>query len=67
MLLEAASECNIVVDVAQWRVSGLLSFSSLIWGDPFLSDCFHRPSVSFIEGYGELPTQDTSADARQNL
>ncbi|QIX00173.1 hypothetical protein AMS68_005690 [Peltaster fructicola] len=53
VLLEVCSTENIVVDERTKEVTSLVDYSTAIWGDPFISDSFHRPSRSFLEGYGE--------------
>lgn len=53
VLLEVCSTENIVVDERTKDVTSLVDYSTAIWGDPFLSDAFHRPSRSFLEGFGE--------------
>lgn len=67
VLLELAADRNVVVDPAKARVSGLLDFSTAIWGDPFMSDCFYKPTASFVEGYGALPNRSTDERIRQYL
>ena len=67
MLLELASDKNVIVDVRNHRVSGLFDFSSAIWGDPFMSDCFYKPTASFAEGFGKLPNQSSDERLRQYL
>lgn len=67
MLVEMASDRNIVVDESRGRVSGLLDLSTAIWGDPFMSDCFYKPSISFAEGFGKLPNKDVDERIRQYL
>jgi hypothetical protein len=66
-LLELASEDNIVVDVSKMRVTGVLDFSTAIWGDPLLADCFMQPSNDLLEGYGDAPGSDVHARIRQWL
>ena len=67
VLLELASDKNVVVDASKQRVNGLLDFSTAIWGDPFMSDCFYKPTASFVEGYGALPNRSTDERVRQYL
>jgi hypothetical protein len=66
-LLELAPEDNIVVDSSKKRVTGVLDFSTAVWGDPLLSDCFIRPSKHLLEGYGDIPDCDADARIRQLL
>ena len=67
LLLELASDNNVVVDVKNHRVSGVLDFATAIWGDPFMSDCFYKPTASFAEGFGKLPNQTFDERIRQYL
>lgn len=67
VLLELASDRNVVVDAGKHRVNGLLDFSTAIWGDPFMSDCFYKPTASFVDGYGALPNRSTDERVRQYL
>lgn len=67
VLLELASDRNVVVDPRTDRVNGLLDFSTAIWGDPFMSDCFYKPTASFAEGFGKLPNQTSDERIRQYL
>jgi len=66
-LLELASDENVIVDAGKLRVNGLLDYSTAIWGDPFMSDCFYKPTASFVEGYGRLPNKATDERIRQYL
>ena len=65
VLVELASDKNVVVDPKNHRVSGVLDFSSAIWGDPFMSDCFYKPTASFAEGFGRLPNTTSHERCRQ--
>lgn len=67
VLLELASDQNVIIDARDHRVSGLLDFSTAIWGDPFMSDCFYKPTASFAEGFGKLPNQTADERIRQYL
>lgn len=66
-LLETASDKNVTINTNDMSVSGLLDFSSAIWGDPYMSDCFYKPSVSFVEGFGKLPNRTIEERTRQYL
>lgn len=66
-LLEMISDRNVVVDTHSMAVSGLLDFSTATWGDPYMSDCFYKPSVSFAEGFGKLPNRTEEQRIRQYL
>jgi hypothetical protein len=67
VVLELASDKNVVVDVKEEQVSGILDFSTAIWGDSFMSDCFYKPTTSFAEGFGKLPNRSTDERIRQYL
>lgn len=53
VLVEASSTENIITDGRTHDVTSLVDYSTAIWGDPFMSDAFHRPSKSFLDGFGE--------------
>jgi hypothetical protein len=67
VILEMSSDRNIVVDVKEEKITGVLDFSTAIWGDPFLSDCFYKPTASFAEGFGKLPNRTADERVRQYL
>lgn len=67
VLLEVASTDNIVVDERTHDITSLIDYSTAIWGDPFLSDAFHRPSRSFVEGFGEGVDGDNDKRIRHLL
>lgn len=67
VLLELLSDQNVVVDTSSHRVNGLLDFSTAFWGDPFMSDCFYKPTQSFAEGFGRLPNESSDERIRQYL
>ncbi|KAK0290190.1 hypothetical protein LTR91_006379 [Friedmanniomyces endolithicus] len=67
VLLELSADDNVVVDTKTDRVTGLLDFSTAFWGDPYMSDCWYKPTKSFAEGFGKLPNGDTDERTRQYL
>ncbi|KXL42977.1 hypothetical protein M433DRAFT_297562 [Acidomyces richmondensis BFW] len=67
VLLELCSDDNVVVDTKSYKVAGLLDFSTAFWGDPFMSDCFYKPTASFAEGFGRLPNGDADERIRQYM
>ncbi|KAK3618269.1 hypothetical protein LTR56_024758 [Elasticomyces elasticus] len=67
VLLELSVDENVVVDVKNNRVTGLLDYSTALWGDPYLSDCWYKPTASFAEGFGKLPNGDADERIRQYL
>jgi aminoglycoside phosphotransferase (APT) family kinase protein len=67
VLLELSADENVLVDPHRHRVLGVLDYSTAFWGDPFMSDCFYRPTASFAEGFGKLPNGDIDERVRQYL
>lgn len=67
VLLELSNDRNVVVDASKHRVNGLLDFSTAIWGDPFMSDCFYNGTQSFLDGYGVIPNRSTDERIRGYL
>ena len=67
VLVEFYAGRNIVVDLNQNCVTGVLDFSTAFWGDPYLSDCFRKPTASFIDGFGRLPTGNADERIRQHV
>jgi hypothetical protein len=66
-LLELTPEDNVVVDTLKMRVAGVLDYSTAVWGDPLLADCFIQPSKQLLEGYGDMLGSDVHAHIRQWL
>ncbi|CAK4034220.1 aminoglycoside phosphotransferase like [Lecanosticta acicola] len=66
-LLEMYTDKNIVVDTSSYTVSGLMDWSSAMWADPYISDCFYRCSYGFESGFGSLPNRNTDERIRQYL
>lgn len=66
-LVEMYSDKKILADTSTCTVSGLLDFSTAMWGDPFLSDCFYQSSRAFMEGWGTLPNRTVEERIRQYL
>lgn len=67
LLMELVNDHNILVDSRTHSVSGLTDFSSAMYGDPYLSNCFYRPSLAFVDGFGKLPNSTTDERIRQYL
>ena len=67
VLLEVVNDQNILVDPKTLTISGILDFSSAIWGDPFMSDAFYNPRMGFVEGFGKLPNGSSDERIRQYL
>lgn len=56
---------NVLLDEHTKQVTGLVGFSNVIWGDPLMSGGIADGSDAFFEGFGESPSQDQGAKARQ--
>lgn len=67
VLLEMAKDENVLVNTNDYTFAGIVDWSTAIWGDPFMSDCFHKPRVGFAEGFGRLPNRDANERIRQYL
>lgn len=67
VLLEIVNDQNNLVDPKTLTISGILDFSSAIWGDPFMSDAFYNPRMGFVEGFGKLPNGGADERFRQYL
>lgn len=55
---------NVLIDEQTMRVTGLVGFSNVVWGDPMMSGGVEKGSDSFFEGYGECPARTGSVKAR---
>jgi aminoglycoside phosphotransferase (APT) family kinase protein len=55
--LDLCRQDNILVDENTKRITGLVGFSNVIWGDPLLSGGIANGSEAFFEGFGECPVQ----------
>ncbi|WPG97964.1 Hypothetical protein R9X50_00074700 [Acrodontium crateriforme] len=67
VIVDLTGNKNVVVDVESCKVTGLIDYSSAIWGDPFMSNAFCRPSSSFVEGFGRFSSSDADQLIRQYL
>lgn len=68
VILDAISHANVVVSDSHDRVTGLLEYSTAMWGDPLMSDCFYRPTPDFLLGFGEPIIKPSSGErARKSL
>ena len=66
-IIDLRADQNVTVDIKQYRVTRLLDFSTALWGDPYLSDCFYKPSASFTEGFGIRSKGDADERIRRYL
>lgn len=55
---------NILIDEHTKRVTGLVGFSNVIWGDPLLSGGIASGSDAFFEGFGECPVRTGGVKTR---
>ncbi|KAK3071428.1 hypothetical protein LTR53_008632, partial [Teratosphaeriaceae sp. CCFEE 6253] len=66
VVLECLADEDVVVDTKTNRVT-LLDWSTALWGDPYMSDVWYKPTSSFVEGYGKLPNSNPDERTRQYL
>jgi aminoglycoside phosphotransferase (APT) family kinase protein len=65
--LVALSVCepeNVLVNEHTKKVTGLVGFSNVIWGDPLMSGGIEGGSDAFFEGLGERPAKTEGIKAR---
>jgi aminoglycoside phosphotransferase (APT) family kinase protein len=62
--LHACDPQNVLIDEHTKRVTGLVGFSNVIWGDPLMSGGIAHGSEAFFEGYGECPSRTGGIKAR---
>jgi hypothetical protein len=62
--LHACDPQNVLIDEHTKRVTGLVGFSNVIWGDPLMSGGIADGSEAFFEGYGECPSRTGGVKAR---
>lgn len=55
---------NVLIDEHTKRITGLVGFSNVIWGDALLSGGIANGSEAFFEGFGERPSRHGSVKAR---
>ncbi|OAF99750.1 uncharacterized protein CC84DRAFT_1191111 [Paraphaeosphaeria sporulosa] len=56
---------SVLVDEQTKKVTGLVGFSNVIWGDPLMNEAIATGSDAFFEGYGERPPRSPGLHARQ--
>ena len=56
---------NVLVDEHTRQVTGLVGFSTVIWGDALMSGGIEGGSDAFFEGYGQCPARTEGIRARQ--
>ncbi|KAJ4365866.1 hypothetical protein N0V83_008488 [Neocucurbitaria cava] len=62
--LHACDPTNVLIDETTKRVTGLVGFSDVIWGDPLMTGGLEGGSAAFFEGYGSRPVQTGGVKAR---
>lgn len=55
---------NVLIDEQTKRITGLVGFSNVVWGDPLMSGGIENGTEAFFQGYGECPAQTGSVRAR---
>lgn len=55
--LDVCRPDNVLIDEYTRRVTGLVGFSNVIWGDPLMSGGIANGSEAFFEGFGECPVR----------
>ena len=63
--MDACDPRKVLIDERTKQVSGLVGFSSVVWGDPLLSRALANPSAAFMEGYGSISAQTGGVRARK--
>lgn len=58
---------NVLIDETTKRITGLVGFSNVIWGDPLMSGGMAGGSEAFFDGLGEDPTRTGGARARLSM
>ncbi|TKA59572.1 hypothetical protein B0A49_11262, partial [Cryomyces minteri] len=67
VILDLASERNVLVDEQTKQISGMLGCANAVWGDPLMANVFDGPSEAFLEGFGPRPSRVAGAEVRQLL
>lgn len=62
--LDACEPENVLINEYSKHVTGLVGFSTVIWGDALMSGGFANGSDAFFEGFGERPVRTGNAKAR---
>jgi aminoglycoside phosphotransferase (APT) family kinase protein len=55
--LDVCSPANVLIDEATKRVTGLVGFSNVLWGDALMCGGLANGSDAFFEGFGECPAR----------
>lgn len=62
--LNVCDEDNVLVDERTKKVSGLVGWSNVVWGDPLMSGGIEGGSEAFFEGLGERPAREEGCRKR---
>ncbi|CAO2656405.1 Nn.00g052080.m01.CDS01 [Neocucurbitaria sp. VM-36] len=62
--LHACDPTNVLIDETSKRVTGLVGFSDVIWGDPLMTGGLEGGSEAFFEGFGQCPVRAGGVKAR---
>lgn len=62
--LDVCNPENVLIDEHTKRVTGLVGFSNVIWGDALMSGGLTNGSGAFFEGFGECPRRTGGVKAR---
>ncbi|KAF2129868.1 hypothetical protein P153DRAFT_375496 [Dothidotthia symphoricarpi CBS 119687] len=62
--LNVCNPQNVLIDERTKRVTGLVGFSNVIWGDPLMSGGIDGGNPAFFEGFGECPSKTGGPKAR---
>lgn len=63
--LDVCEPQNVLLDANTKKVTGLVGFTNVIWGDPLMSGGITNGSEAFFEGFGECPSRTGGVKARQ--
>lgn len=55
--LDVCRADNVLIDNHTERVTGIVGFSNVIWGDALMSGGLANGSEAFFEGFGECPVR----------
>lgn len=62
--LDVCSPDNVLIDEDAKRVTGLVGFSNVLWGDALMCGGIANGSEAFFEGFGECPARTASIRIR---
>lgn len=62
--LDVCEPDNVLIDEYTKRVTGLVGFSNVIWGDALMSGGLANGSEAFFEGFGECPARTGTVKIR---